>query len=303
MALRVFYFILDFCFIINNIVVINIMWFKEFKNKKYELDELDLKHNLWRMKNDLLWLCKNTNNISNLASIYWFDIDLKNICFPWVLKLEREFKSVFIWYYKQNFHTNDSQYLLDKKYYNVKKNNTKKIDKIIYNVEDILAKKRSNNIDELVFALTFGEFVTTFTHYNESIFNKVSFSFNLSPDIFCNILKFLNILRNSIAHNKTILKIVDEKNNKRFSLKTSFFDFQITKEHVDILSINAGGIIYVISKMIRTPNMNKTKAFLKEVENLLKRLKYSLDSKNTYLDFVNKIFLNYKDQILNNKKF
>lgn len=278
------------------------MWFKDFKNKKYDIEELDLKHNLWRMKNDLSWLYNDLDKINNLASIYWFDIDLKNICFPWVLKLEREFKSVFIWYYKKNFDTDDCKYLLDKNYYKVRKNTSNKIDKIIHNVEEVLTYRKSNNVDELIFALTFGEFVTTFINFNESIFNKVAFSFNLAPDIFCNILKFLNILRNSIAHNKSILRIVDEKNNKRFSLKSLFFDFSIPKEHIDILSINAGGIIYVISKMIRTKNMEKTKAFLRDVNNLLKRLKISLDSKEVYLTIVNKIFLDYMNQILNIKK-
>ena len=274
------------------------MFKKNYSKKTYDLDRVDENHNLHRIKNDLGWIYQDYNNINPLISIYWFDNELKNICFPWVLKLERQFKAYFIKLYKQSFQTNNADSFLDKTNFNKKKCDDKKVNKIIANIEEILKNKNTNNIDELVFALTFGEFVTTILNFNESMFYKFAHHFGLMPDVFNNILKYLNILRNAIAHNKSIIKIIDEKNNKRFSIKLNFFLFHISKIEADILSTNAAGIIYVIYRLINSPNSKKHKDFIRDIKKLLLKLKRNINNNEIFNLFMKKIFLNYQKEIL-----
>ena len=114
------------------------MFKKNYSKKTYDLDRVDENHNLHRIKNDLGWIYQDYNNINPLISIYWFDNELKNICFPWVLKLERQFKAYFIKLYKQSFQTNNADSFLDKTNFNKKKCDDKKVNKIIANIEEIL---------------------------------------------------------------------------------------------------------------------------------------------------------------------
>lgn len=267
--------------------------------KKINLDEIDKKHNIHRLKKQLSWIYNDFDNINPLLNIYWFDNELKNICFPWILKFEREFKAGFIWLYKQEYKTSDSEFIMDKKMFNSKKCDSKRIDEIISKIDDILTDKKTSNIDELIFSFTFGEFITTLLNFNESFFDKFSNMFHFPQDIMSNILKYLNILRNSIAHNKSVIKIHDEKTNKRFSLKLNFFDFEISKEDADIISINSAGIIYVVNKLIKNSNSSKKENnFIKEIINILARLEKNINNDSVFESIMKKIFLSYKENIL-----
>lgn len=272
------------------------------KNKSYQNNKIDIKHNYWRIKNDLSWIVNAKNdatiNENELICLYWLDINLKNTFFPWVLKLEREIKSCFIFYYKQKFKSENSSFLKDIKNFNFRGDKTK-IESFIKRVNDV-DNQRNLSIDGIIFDLTFGEFINIFIYFcvNDIKLNVATrFGFK-STNIFSNILKFVSILRNAIAHNKTIIKIKDEKNNKLFSLKPAFFDFQILKEEVDIISTNFSSSVYVIKKFLLSDSRKKAKKFIKGIKANLKIYKKHLKNKKIYQKVIKKIFLNYFNEIM-----
>lgn len=271
------------------------------KNKDYQNYEIDIKHNFWRIKNDLSWIVESKEDNSNkneLICLYWLDINLKNTLFPWVLKLEREIKSCFVFYYKQKFVSESSLFLKDFKNYLYTDKTKTKIESFIKRINDIDAQ-RNLSIDGIVFDLTFGEFINIFTYFDNDVKLAVAKYFGLNPSIFFNVLKFVSILRNAIAHNKTIIKIKDEKNNKKFSLKSGFFDFEISKKEIDIISINFSGCVYVIKKMLLLfDNRQKAKKMIKAIKVNLKDYKKHLKNKEIYEKTIQKIFLNYFKEIM-----
>lgn len=270
---------------------------KSYRNKKkeYSVEKINLKHNLWRIENDLNWIFKNNvaDTLENKLCLYWLDIHLKNTLFPWVLKIERELKALFVFFYKKKYQSNDVSFLMDSNNYSVIKNEKDPI-KLL---ESKLGPQKT--IDEMIFTLTFGEFVNIIILFQEYIKNNMAKHLNLTPSLFSNVIKYLIILRNAIAHNKTIIKIRDEKNNKRFSLKKDFFDFSITKQEIDILSTNASGAIYVVKKiLLRMDNESKAKAFVKDIKKNLKTFKKTMNDKLLYKKIIELIFLKYLQEII-----
>lgn len=266
------------------------------KRKKYDTNTINIKHNLWRIENDLKWIFKNDNsfdiNIKTKICLYWLDINLKNTLFPWVLKIERELKAFFIFLYKKKFNTDETIELLNEKNY-VDISNKKNPLKIL-NQNTV----KNKSIDEVIFTLTFGEFVYLIVFF-DSIKSKMSSELKMNPSVFVNVIKFFNILRNAIAHNKTIIKIRDEKNNKRFSLKKDFFDFDISKNDIDIISTNASGSIYAVKVFLeKLDNIKKSKAFIKQIKKNFKLFYKTIPSRNEYERIIKLIFLSYYDDIL-----
>lgn len=268
---------------------------KIFKSKKhtYNHDKIDSKHNLWRIENDLNWIFKDKKNAFNTKiSLYWLDINLKNTFFPWILKIERELKSSFISIYKQKFQDSSACHVINDKNYD-KVTNGK-------NPYDVLVRKNliDKTIDELIFSLTFGEFVNLLLSFNSSIRHKIANDLNFSIDVFSNLIKYLNILRNAVAHNKTVIKIRDDKNNKRFSLEKKLFDFPIDKKEIVIISTNASGSIFVLKKFLEKMDSKKIKFLIKNVNKNLKLFKKKIKNKQEYSRIIKLIFLNYYKNIL-----
>lgn len=268
----------------------------KIRKKKYDVDEINYKHNLWRIKNDLNWIFKNQqqeDNIKTTLCLYWLDINFKNTFFPWILKIERELKSSFICFYKWKFNSDNAIELGVKENYtdiSNKKNPLKIFDEI-----DLSSK----SIDEVVFTLTFGEFVNLLIFFNDSIKTKIANELGMKLPIFINVIKFFIILRNAVAHNKTIIKIRDEKNNKRFSLKKDFFEFDIPKNHVDVLSTNASGCIYVVKHFLKKIDSDKkAKFFINDIKKNLKLFYKTMNNKKEYERIIKLIFLEYLDDIL-----
>lgn len=265
----------------------------KFKKKKYNPNKIDTKHNIWKIENDLNWIFKdNHNSFNTKICLYWLDINLKNTIFPWILKIERELKSNFIFIYKEKYLTDSASYLIDLDHYD--KNIQGK------NSYDILVRKNLTNvsIDELIFSLTFGEFVNLMLSFNSSIRNKIANHLGFPIGIFSNLIKFLIILRNAVAHNKTIIKIRDDKNNKRFSLKKDLFDFPIEKKEIDIISTNVSGSIFSLKKFLEKMDNEKVKYLIKDVNKNLSVFKKTLNNKQEYERIIKLIFLNYYKEIL-----
>ncbi|MDE5553067.1 MAG: Abi family protein [Malacoplasma sp.] len=270
-----------------------------YKKNNYHKQTIDIKHNYWRIKNDLSWIVGYKENINDLVCLYWLDINLKNVLFPWVLKLEREIKSCFVYYYKEKFQSENSSFLKDANNYSITTNSIKlKVRSFIKRIKEV-NNESDSSIDSVVFSLTFGEFINIFIYFSNEVKINVAKHLGLNSAIFANILKFLSILRNAIAHNKTIIKIRDEKNNQRFSLKSAFFDFDISKKEIDIISTNVSGSIYVIKKVLLTiDKKSKVKKLIKDVKRNLKTYKKSLGNKEMYQNTIGKIFLKYFNHIM-----
>lgn len=263
--------------------------------KQYNVEELNFKHNLWRIENDLNWLFKNTayDDLKTKICLYWLDINLKNTIFPWILKIERELKASFIYFYKKKFNSDLVTELLKKENYTDLENNKNPL-KILNN-----SNFENKTIDEVIFTLTFGEFVYLVIFFNDSIKNQMSRSLQMNQTIFINVIKYLIILRNAIAHNKTIIKIKDEKNNKRFSLKKNLFEFEIAKNEIDIISTNASGSIFVVKLfLIKLDSEKKAKIFIKDIKKNFKVFCKTMKNKEEYKRIIKMIFLNYFDEIL-----
>ena len=265
------------------------------RKKQYDANKINLKHNLWRIENDLNWIFKKDieNSLKTKICLYWLDINLKNTFFPWVLKIERELKSYFVSFYKKRFSTNSALELLNQENYSDISNQK--------NPLKILIEKniKEKSIDEVVFTLTFGEFVNLLIFFNDYIKTSIANELNLNLSIFINVIKYFIILRNAIAHNKTIIKIRDEKNNKRFSLKKDFFDFEISKQDIDILSTNASGSIYVVKIFLeRLDSKKKSSLFIKDVKKNLKIFNKTINNKHSYEQIINQIFLSHYKNIL-----
>lgn len=267
----------------------------KLKNKIYNPNKINFKHNLWRIENDLNWffLGHEINSFNTKMCLYWLDINLKNSFFPWILKIERELKSFFIHYYKLKFLDHSPKHLINQNNYEKKSN--------MINPCEILIKKnlQDKTVDEVIFSLTFGEFVNLTIYFNSFIKSKIANDLNLQIPIFINLIKFLNILRNSVAHNKTIIKIKDEKKNKRFSLKKDLFDFKISKEEIDILSTNISGSIYVLKILLeKIDSSKKSNYLLKDVKKNLKTFKKTLNNNSEYKRIMRLLFLDYSKEIL-----
>ncbi|WPL40680.1 Abi family protein [Malacoplasma iowae] len=256
-----------------------------------------LNHNTWRIRNDLNWLLSNHYNSNELYSLYWLDNNLKNVCFPWVLKLERQFKSAFIYFYKDRYQSDEIKFVLDKEIYSKRRDKQKK-EAISKRVNDLVKENNIIKIDQLIFSLMFGEFVNFIIYFDNSLLQKLANHFRMELSVFVNCIKYLNILRNAIAHNKTIIKIIDEKNNKRYSLKKDLFNFPISKIAIDIISSNVSGSIFTIKQFLIKSDRKKVSSFIKEIKKQLKLFKKELNDNDVYNRFIRKIFLNYLDDIL-----
>lgn len=182
----------------------------------------------------------------------------------------------------------------------LKKNNYSLIQKE-KNPYEIIIKKvnHETTIDQLIFSLTFGEFVNLLISFNDFIKKEISRDLNLNLAVFTNLIKFLNILRNAVAHNKTVIKIKDEKNNKRFSLKKDLFNFEISKREIDIISTNASGSIYALKVFLtKIDSKKKAKSFIKQVMKNFKTFHKTIKNKNEYQRIMKLLFINYKKEIL-----
>ncbi|MDE5949817.1 MAG: hypothetical protein K2G54_02990, partial [Malacoplasma sp.] len=100
------------------------------------------------------------------------------------------------------------------------------------------------------------------------------------------------------AHNKTVIKIKDEKNNKRFSLKKDLFDFEISKKEIDIISTNASGSIYALKIFLtKIDDKRKAKLFIKSVKKNFKTFQKTIKNSSEYERIMKLIFINYKKDI------
>ncbi len=265
------------------------------KKQNYNKEEINLKHNLWRIENDLNWIFYQDveNSFDIKICLYWLDINLKNTIFPWVLKIERELKSYFIYYYKEKFKTSNSDQLLNLNNY-TDLDNSKNPLKIFEEYKDMWEK----TIDEVVFSLTFGQFVNLLIFFHPCIKSRIAHNLDMDLSVFINIIKYFNILRNAVAHNKTIIKIRDDKNNKRFSLKKKYFDFPIKKDEIDIISTNASGAIYVVKTFLARIDKNKkSKIFIKDVKRNFRDFYAWMNNKKEYKKIMKLIFLKYEKEI------
>lgn len=268
------------------------------KKKLHDEKKIDTKHNLYRIKNDLLWIYKDSKipNLNSLLSLYWLDINLKNALFPWTLKIERELKSLFIYFYKNIFKSDSFSFLMDKLNY-LENPIYKK--KIIFTLDKIkqLSYKR-NNIDNLIFSMSFGEFVTLLIVFSDEIKKHYCRHLKIKKSIFLNLIKYCSIIRNLVAHNKTILNIIDDINGKKFSLKKGMFSFPITKEDIDIISTNIAGIIYAFNYFIIHIDSAKVDKFKYIIWRQFKIFNKFLASNIEYKFIMKKFFLNYEKEII-----
>lgn len=272
------------------------------KSKHHDEKKIDTKHNLYRIKNDLLWIYKDskTPEINSLLSLYWLDINLKNALFPWTLKIERELKSLFISFYKDVFQTDSFSFLIDKLNYLENPLYKKKIAFTIDKITQLSYKR--NNVDNLIFSMSFGEFVTLIIVFSNEIQKCYCKHLKMKKSIFLNLIKYCSIIRNLVAHNKTILNIIDDINYKKFSLKKNMFSFQITKEEIDIISTNIAGIIYAFRYFIKHIDSDKVRKFNNIIWKQFKIFNKFLSSNNEYKFIMKKFFLNYEYQIIEHSK-
>ncbi|MEG2198369.1 MAG: Abi family protein [Malacoplasma sp.] len=269
-----------------------------FVKRKPDENKIDAKHNLCRIKTDLLWVYKDkkTPNLNFLISLYWLDINLKNALFPWTLKIERELKSLFIYFYKDFFKSDSFSFLLDENNYLTNPLYKDKITFTLYKINQLIHRK--TNIDNLIFSLTFGEFVTLIIVFSDEIKKNYCEYLKIKKTVFLNLIKYCSIVRNLVAHNKTILNIIDERNNNRFSLKKDIFNFKINKEEIDILSTNIAGIICGFDYLITHIDFKKVPKFLDDIRKPFKTFKKFLSSNNEYKFVMKRFFLSYEKQII-----
>lgn len=269
-----------------------------FAKRKPDENKIDAKHNLCRIKTDLLWVYKDTKtpNLNFLISLYWLDINLKNALFPWTLKIERELKSLFIYFYKDFFKSDSFSFLLDENNYLTNPLYKDKITFTLYKINQLIHRK--TNIDNLIFSLTFGEFVTLIIVFSDEIKKNYCEYLKIKKTVFLNLIKYCSIVRNLVAHNKTILNIIDERNNNRFSLKKDIFNFKINKEEIDILSTNIAGIICGFDYLITHIDFKKVPKFLDDIRKPFKTFKKFLSSNNEYKFVMKRFFLSYEKQII-----
>lgn len=273
------------------------------KKKHHDEQKIDTRHNLYRIKNDLLWIYKDSKmpDINSLLSLYWLDINLKNAIFPWTLKIERELKSLFIHFYKNIFKTDLFSFLMERSNYLENPLYKKKIDFTLDKIKQLSHKRK--NIDNLIFSMSFGEFVTLLIVFSGEIQKCYCQHLKIKKSIFLNLIKYCSIIRNLVAHNKTILNIIDDINDKRFSLKKDIFSFPISKEEIDIISTNIAGIIYAFNYFIMHIDSAKVVKFNRIIWKQFKIFNRYLSSNNEYKFIMKKFFLNYEKQILiHNKK-
>lgn len=278
-------------------------WLSKQKRYKYNGNDVDFKHNQWRINNDLGWIFsdgKCTLKDIDIYRLYWFDIELKNLCFPWVFKLERELKSMFIYYYKQ-IYQNEINHLLEGSNYNWNLKNAK--NKIPSHISQLKAtKKKQNNknqtIDNFIFVLTFGEFVSTLRFFNSSIVDQIANQFEMKANVFVSALQLLNVVRNTIAHNKTILDVSDKNSNRSMCLVKDVFNFNIDKKDCDYISTKAGGVIYIVARMLNKSGLNKSKYFIKNVIKLTKKTKSLFTNKADFDKVIYKLFSKHEKDIL-----
>ncbi|MEF9984891.1 MAG: Abi family protein [Malacoplasma sp.] len=269
-----------------------------FVKRKPDENKIDAKHNLCRIKTDLLWVYKDTKtpNLNFLISLYWLDINLKNALFPWTLKIERELKSLFIYFYKDFFKSDSFSFLLDENNYLTNPLYKDKITFTLYKINQLIHRK--TNIDNLIFSMTFGEFVTLIIVFSDEIKKNYCEYLKIKKTVFLNLIKYCSIVRNLVAHNKTILNIIDERNNNRFSLKKDIFNFKINKEEIDILSTNIAGIICGFDYLITHIDFKKVPKFLDDIRKPFKTFKKFLSSNNEYKFVMKRFFLSYEKQII-----
>ncbi|MEG0879401.1 MAG: Abi family protein [Malacoplasma sp.] len=269
-----------------------------FVKRKPDENKIDAKHNLCRIKTDLLWVYKDTKtpNLNFLISLYWLDINLKNALFPWTLKIERELKSLFIYFYKDFFKSDSFSFLLDENNYLTNPLYKDKITFTLYKINQLIHRK--TNIDNLIFSMTFGEFVTLIIVFSDQIKKNYCEYLKIKKTVLLNLIKYCSIVRNLVAHNKTILNIIDERNNNRFSLKKDIFNFKINKEEIDILSTNIAGIICGFDYLITHIDFKKVPKFLDDIRKPFKTFKKFLSSNNEYKFVMKRFFLSYEKQII-----
>ena len=154
-------------------------------------------------KNILKYIKKNYSKIlkqkmtdDQIISIYWFDNNMKNILFPWILKIEREIKTIFVYYFNKKYKT-FKDVILNSNNFN---DEFQKIKPIINKV------KKYESLEEYIFSITYGEFIKLAENMNNNILNLIIKSLNILK-IDKDFFKKTNLIRNNIAHNLSLLSI------------------------------------------------------------------------------------------------
>lgn len=164
------------------------------------------------------------HNISDekIISIYWFDNNMKNIIFPWILKIERELKTIFVYYFKKKY-KGYVDVILNKNNYN---DNYLKVKPILNKV------KRYATLEEYVFSLTYGEFVKLCMTMSNGIYDLILKNLNIHK-IDSNFFENILIVRNNIAHNLSLLSINELSIKKIVKIISSYLHYNdIKKENI-----------------------------------------------------------------------
>lgn len=154
-------------------------------------------------KNILNYIKKNYSSILNkkmtddqIISIYWFDNNMKNILFPWILKIERELKTIFVYFFKKKYKSFKDIILNENNF----DNQFKKITPILNKI------KKYDSLEEFIFSITYGEFIKIIKSFNSDIYKSIIKSLNIEK-IDDDFFKKIQLIRNNIAHNLSLLSI------------------------------------------------------------------------------------------------
>lgn len=259
----------------------------KISNDDLDLDKIDKKHNLQRIKNDYAWIFNlsdvdlaNKTNWKKLVYVYWFDVNLRNIIFAWLSKFERELKSLFITFYKQFIGSNQIEYLIT----SLKKEASLNSQNLIRTI--LNGSKQETTIDIAIFDLTFGGFcilLNKFEYNNIQFLNLIADHLDISLFNFKKILKLLLKIRNQIAHNHSIIKSFEEKNLK-YLLKKDFFEFEISYEQRKEFCQKPILLIYCLKKLNeKLDDSAKATKFIKAINWGVKDLKKWINNKEDFL--------------------
>lgn len=255
---------------------------------KHLVNKRDFKHNDWKIKNDLSWIFEYENETYDkiIDHLYWFDIDLKNCFFPWLLKIERELKSMYIYFYKKEFNSENSDFLFNLKFYkkNLKRN-------FVFDNNNEIEK----TIDGVIMNMKFGEFSNFISCFYKPILIRISDYLNLNPYVLMTVIKYASLIRNAVTHNQTVVKLQFKNLKFKIILPKEIFNFEIEKDCIESISEKASGAIYVIKWFLLKMDNLKTKIFLDNIKTSINSFIRNMENKKEILEYeriLEKIFYN-----------
>ena len=174
-----------------------------------------------------------------IISIYWFDNNMKNTIFPWVLKIERELKTIFVNLYNKKYKSFKDVLLNSNKY-----NCSFSLIKPIVN-----KVKKFSSIEEFVFSITFGEFIKILYYFDISIKKEIDKLLKIKK-ISENFYECILITRNTIAHNLSLLSMCDVSVLDSINTIKKYLAFNDHEKEL-ILTNDIDAIFRKLSKEIR----------------------------------------------------